>query len=75
MSTKLIDIRNTCSCAGTSKQVMDLAKQARNAGLSVDLDRDAGTIRIKDGDTVIYRGLQKGRNGMWIVNYNTQYFK
>ena len=33
----------------------------------VELDLDIGTATARDGDIVVYRAIQKGRGGPWIV--------
>lgn len=50
--------------------VKDYLKKLGDAGMEVKHDKDAGTAEVKDGDVVVFKALQKGRNGPWIVRYN-----
>jgi hypothetical protein len=37
------------------------------AGCHVRYDRDQGTVIARDGDVVVYRAIQEGPRGPWIV--------
>jgi hypothetical protein len=54
------------ACLGTTAQVKATIKTAREAGLTVDHDKEAGTVRIFDGDQECYWAIQKGSGGPWI---------
>jgi hypothetical protein len=42
--------------------------QLRNAGFECNEDyKDSLTVEAKDGDVVVYKGIQKGKGQPWIV--------
>lgn len=55
------------SCLAHNETVKDIIAHARSQGLCVKHDKQAGTVIIKDDDVIVYKGIQKYRDGEWIV--------
>jgi len=56
----------------TKAQVTERVGLLYEQGCDVKSDADAGTVEVKDGDDVVFRGLEKGRGQPWIVmHYNS----
>lgn len=55
-------------CFANTKTVNDFVVRLKAAGCDVKYDKEAGTVEAKDGDTVVYKGIQKSRVGDWIVS-------
>jgi hypothetical protein len=49
-------------------------KAMKQAGLRVERDRDAGTVRAFYNDTEVYGAIQKGTNQPWIVRHVVDLF-
>ncbi len=59
-------------CLTDTKTVKSFMKQLKDAGCEVMEDyKDACIVEAKDGDTVVYKGIQKGRGQPWIVRTNS----
>ncbi len=43
--------------------------QLKAAGMTTYYDGKAGTAEAKDGETVVFKALQKGKGMPWIVRY------
>lgn len=42
-------------------------KSLKSNGCVVSKDKEALTVEVKDGETVVLRALQKGKGGFWIT--------
>ncbi len=54
---------------GTTGQIQEHMKNFRSNGLTVNHDKEAGTIDVLDGDEIVFRALQMGRHGGWICSF------
>ncbi len=55
-------------CMAKTRTVKNFIRILRDNGCHVQLDMAAGTAVAKDGDTVVYRAIRKGKSGQpWIV--------
>ncbi len=50
-----------------TKKVMGYLNRLEECGITVTKDMEAGTFEAKDGEVVVCKGIQKGKNGPWIV--------
>lgn len=59
-------------CMAHTKTVQDTVEKLRTAPIPLLLfvDWEVGTVTVKDGDTIVYRALQKGADGPWIVRFS-----
>ncbi len=55
---------------GLRAEVIKLARHLQRNGCDIVDDRDAGTVQAKDGDTVVFRAIEKGRGGAWICMFS-----
>jgi hypothetical protein len=55
------------TCMATTETIDQWVETLRQAGCKVVRDREAGTVIAKDGDVDVYRAIQKGMGGPWIV--------
>ena len=55
------------SCLATRETVRAALRMLRANDCKVDLDKEAGTVIVRDGESIVYQGIQKGRGGPWIV--------
>ena len=49
--------------------VKEYIARLKAAGMTTTFDKDAGTAEGKDGDTVVFKAIQKGKGAPWIVRY------
>lgn len=57
-------------CLMRSAELENYISAARAAGCEIDRDKDAGTVVVTDGDTVVIRAIQKGNASQpWIVMF------
>jgi hypothetical protein len=54
-------------CMADTKTVEQFIKQLKANGCKVTHRKNEGTVKATDGTTEVYRALQKGKNGPWIV--------
>jgi len=54
-------------CLAATDTVLAILEALKANGCEVHLDEDAGTATATDGDTIVYRAIQKGSEGPWIV--------
>jgi len=52
-----------------TKQVKEYLDNLKTAGMDVKHDAKAGTAEVKDGEVVVFKAIQKGKGGPWIVKY------
>lgn len=52
-----------------TKTLKGYLNRLKASGLAVYHDSKAGTAEAKDGETVVLKGIQKGKGGPWIVRY------
>ena len=58
----------------TKNHVDGMVKAMKSAGIRLDIDKSAGTIRGFFQDTEIFWAIEKGRNQPWIVRHVTDLF-
>jgi hypothetical protein len=58
----------------TTDHINAMVKAMKQAGLRVERDRDAGTVRAFHNDTEVYGAIQKGTNQPWIVRHVVDLF-
>lgn len=56
-------------CMATTKTVKWAVGELETAGCKVVADWTIGTIKVTDGDIVVYQAIQKGPGQPWIVRY------
>jgi protein involved in ribonucleotide reduction len=56
------------TCLANTNTVKSYVKRLRDAGMTVNENKEAGTVEVKDGNIVVYKAIQKGRGGSWIVS-------
>lgn len=54
--------------------VTAMVKAMKQAGLRVEQDKDAGTVKAFYGEHEVYRAIEKGRNQPWIVRHVVDLF-
>jgi len=70
-----VKMKNPSSCMARTAKIKTIAKQCKALGFTVEADfKDAGTVKIKDGEELMYMAIQKGKSGPWIVRYSQDYF-
>jgi hypothetical protein len=45
----------------------EFVKQFKDAGFPVEENTDSGTVSVKEGETVVFKAIQKSRKGPWIA--------
>jgi hypothetical protein len=55
------------SCLATGETVRAALRMLRANDCKVDLDKDAGTVTVYDGEAIVYQGIEKNPRGPWIV--------
>ena len=53
----------------TTTEIAQHVRELKRVGCKVIRDNDAGTVEAREGDTVVFMAIQKGRNGPWITRY------
>jgi len=54
-------------CMSKTSIVLAKVDDLKELGCTATVDREAGTVEVKDGDVVVYKALQKGKGQPWIV--------
>ena len=59
---------------GTKADLDARVNEARDAGLTVTIDKDAGFADCELEGETIFRAVEKGKGGAWIIMYNPSYY-
>ena len=69
-------MNNRTSGLSTHSEVMAILREVKAVpGWSVDYNRDAMTLMVRDTEkAIVYRGIRKGQLGHWIVSWDASIF-